>query len=231
MEATKRRHTVTTRRQVLFSIIISVSHLALRTSAYTTQSSVHPCDTLSQTKMKIPHIIEPSYSPSSTKRLSRGRYDLGLGQNLPVLSAATKSKQPTPPQDVLDAVKFLVEHQAVMEYPSPHRNQQLRGEQERYSDVSAIANTASPSDSVAKAKRLPFVQPKRLSPDLIDIQASRDGCGEVSDFNGRESGRHPIATVTTQARTSAALELNTAWVEMLIHEQLQAMEAAVPQAA
>jgi hypothetical protein len=221
------------RRQFFFTIAI-FSDLALRTSAYATQSSAHPCDTLSQTKlqMRMPNRKVSSQTASSNVRIPRGRYDLGLGRNPPVRGAQSKSKQQTISQQVYEAVQFCNEHQAVMDYPSPHRNQQLRSEQDQLSGMSATANKASSSDRTAKAtKNLPFVQPKRLSPDLIDIHSSQVGFGLVSERDGRGSGRHPVATVTPHARKSSELELNTAWVEMLIHEQLQAMEGAVPQVA
>jgi hypothetical protein len=231
MEAINRR--LNRRRQILFTIT-SFSELALRTSAYATQSSAHPCDTLSQAKMKMrmPYRKVPSQTASSNVRIPQGRYDLGLGRNPPVRGAPSNSKQQTIPHQVYEAVQFCNEHQAVMEYPSPQRNQQLRSEQDQRSAISATASTVSFCDRTAKAtKNLPFVQPKRLSPDLIDIHASQVGCGQVNERDGRRSGRHPIATVTPHARKSSELELNTAWVEMLIHEQLQAMEGAVAQVA
>lgn len=230
MEAIERR--LNRRRQMLIAIT-SLARLSLRTSAYAThsQSSAYPCDTLSQTQMRIPYRKAPSPTESANVRLSRGRYDLGLGRNPPVRGAQATSKQPTIPQHVYEAVQFCNEHQAVIEYPSPHRNQELRSEQDQRSGMSANAKTASPSDRTAKTKKLPFVQPKRLAPDLINIHASKAACGQVSEVDGRGSGRHPIATVAPHGRKSSELELNTAWVEMLIHEQLQAMEAAVPQVA
>jgi hypothetical protein len=163
----------------------------------------------------------PFLAPTSIqggKAVSRPKrsvsYDFGLGKNPPVAKSTRygenasgdtchhpqqpitqQQSSPRPPLFVEAIAQYLVEHEAVREYPSPNR---------------IIPATTS----IGKKKRAypVFIVPKRMTGDgILWIQ-----------------GTHSIPSVITAQTPGRHFELNTLWVELLIHEQQKKLAVAAP---
>jgi hypothetical protein len=194
------------RRQTLpYSLAVGLG-LVWYASGYAMHSSVIPCDSVSHPKHPIQSFRENGsrapVSPSST------RYSLGLGRHTAVVGLGIEQPQQHSALDTYESVQYLVEHQPVVEYPSPHKNHLL------------LKESAHLTGTAPMGKKRYFVRPRRLAPDLFDIHHT---CGAPVDVEGRVSAGNPthfVAVATNECRRSR-LELNTAWVEMLIHEQQQ----------
>ena len=144
------------------------------------------------------------HKESATAKLPQARYDLGIGKNPPLHSlVGTSFDEP----DSKTAVQFLEEYESVVEYPSPLQHPHPR------------------SAGSSKKKRQFPVHVHRFSVDLIDICEVASG----------GSGARPVAythrpSPGTSQRGSGGRrspwDLNTPWVEMLIHEQQQQLLVA-----
>jgi hypothetical protein len=125
----------------------------------------------------------------------RVTYSLGLGKNQPVLGASTTANTITSEENVKDvyqAVQFWTGHKAVRNIPSPYDNLKLAEKLK--------------ADAQSKPKSsFRHIVPTRLAQDLLSI-SNHHHVGEES--------RGPTMIGDVQA-----MDLNTPWVEMLIHEQ------------
>lgn len=141
----------------------------------------------------------------SRKEQAFEAYNLGLGENKPVEIPGVASKewpQTLPPNVHMyrssEAVhcQYLVEHEAVSKFPSPHDNKDLKAE---------LLQRSLPKP---KPRR---VVPLRLAEDVVQIRPTKRSLPEKYPFNSN----------VAQARIdSRHFDPNTPWVEMLIHEQL-----------
>ena len=126
-------------------------------------------------------------------------YDLGLGKNKPVynrnLADGGEETSLKEGGDVWQATQYLVEHETIVDYPRPLQ-----------SDQRAIQNNKKSSHPII---------PSRFSDDILKIVNLDDSQTQKSSRNDQQA--YPVAWVSGQSRP--AWDLNTPWVEMLIHEQ------------
>jgi hypothetical protein len=140
------------------------------------------------------------FTSQTTK--TKTTYDLGLGKNKPLYGRRTDSLSSHVPED---ATLFLVEHASVHYFPAPNSP----------ADTTAAA-TVEPA---AKTKQpLPVVQLQRKSEDDLLIYERGDVLTTESS-----SSSSPII----MPRSSTQLDLNTAWVEMLIYSEQAKLKLAL----
>jgi hypothetical protein len=187
-------------------ILLGLSTSMSLSSSYTT-SSLAPLASsephmIATSTMRKPNHVETKISQVLPKQQQqqhngsrRGTYALGLGKNQPVLGASTTANTVTSEEtaeDVYQAVQFWTGHQAVRNIPSPYENLK-------------VAEKLM-ADAQSKPKpRSRHIVPTRLAQDLLSI-SNHHHVGEES--------RGPTMVGDVQA-----MDLNTPWVEMLIHEQ------------
>lgn len=224
------------RRRAFCSLALGF-RLLTSASAYATPSSTHDVG-ISLSHVQLPFGALNENGHAVTMRRQSAQYSLGLGRHAAVKGVGSDSSSTsceTLPRDAYEAVQFLVEHDAAMEYPSPQKNQERLKEQiqvtgaKRASSPSCRPTNAAPGSSTVPHKRHLFVRPKRLSPDLFEIRYPPTPASDGITKRLLASTNHPVAVVKCGTRR-VGWELNTAWVELLIHEQQQKLDAA-PQSA
>mmetsp|Transcript_28140 Transcript_28140/g.60331 ORF Transcript_28140/g.60331 Transcript_28140/m.60331 type:complete len:248 (+) Transcript_28140:566-1309(+) len=143
--------------------------------------------------------------PKPTTKPKKYTYDLGLGKNKPVHNKKIDDENKASAVEKSDPAQFLIDHESVRPYPSP---------MDTSSDSQRKSN---------KRKNLPKVQPKRHSEDVLQI---RDPVGTVSteDRSNGERIRHPVIVSINRSTVgrhepSAKLDVNTVWVEMMLHNE------------
>jgi len=137
-------------------------------------------------------MTKPAFMPQivpSKKTRSPQKYDLGLGKNAPL---SNHDRATLPPQGVTTAAQYWMAPEPAVTFPSPLAQLQ----QSRTSGASKL----QPAVSNNKSKRTSILlHQERHSEDVLKI--SDDG-------------------IMSPSRPSASkLDLNTVWVEMLIHNQ------------
>jgi hypothetical protein len=142
-------------------------------------------------------------------------YDLGIGRNFPFVSKGQQGEaqreRKSRDQSVFHhaTVEFWNEHQAVRDLPDPGRR--------------------TPSVKAArKGSKVKQIVPNRLAIDALAIMEYDEYLGETkasgsSSFSRAQNGPHPIMTVAGSFSVRN-LDVNTPWVEMLIHEQQQKLK-------
>jgi hypothetical protein len=174
-------------------------------SSYTT-SSLAPLATsepqiIATSTMRNLNSVEANVSqvlPQQQQQKNESRrvtYALGLGKNQPVLGVSTTANtvpREETSEEVYQAAQFWTGHEAVRNIPSPHEN------------LKAAENLMVEAQSKPKPRSRHIV-PTRLVQDLLSI-SNHHHVGEES--------RGPTMFGDVQA-----MDLNTPWVEMLIHEQ------------
>lgn len=140
-------------------------------------------------------------SETNNSKPSRITYDLGLGKNKPVVS---NIHPPTLAMDDMDSWDPLIhwnEYESVREFPSPLNIVE--------SDKLAIA--AAPT----KRRKIVSINPTRYMEDSLPILPKSPQ--KVASFKSQVT-----VPVMTRSDASQQLDVNTVWVEMLIHsEQLR----------
>lgn len=136
--------------------------------------------------------------PAPTKRQSAPsspppqRYDLGLGKNAPLNTSQTQ----LPVQDVQTASQFWSSNEPAVTFPSP------------------LSRGDEPSESIVQPQPKLSKKPKRKSVPLNHKRQSQDLLEISGDCITRRS-----AMVSSAKQQQ--LDVNTVWVEMLIHNQQQ----------
>ena len=178
----------------------------------------------------LPPTTTSSSSPptKSTGSISIGccRYDLGLGKNQPVKcnnnKAAVVTDGSTIPISVFEATKYLVEHDAVKDYPSPTREEE-------------IPTTKQQQTNNNKRADFPNFQLRRSEGDCLHMYELQDNAvvdddeaddsAAASTFYNENDDDESIDGTQQQGEYNSIMmkqkmDLNTVWVEMLIrHEQ------------
>jgi BRCT domain type II-containing protein len=157
---------------------------------------------------------------SRTPKL-RASYNLGLERNPPIVF---ESKDTTScnrvnfsgcPSTAIEAVtQYWVEHEAVREYPSPHKNAALRRTVKESMDKDKKA-------SKTKARSSRSIFPNRMTGDDVlrihnAAQESNTHCTSTGRMDFVAADQEAVAVWQTPGRH---FDLNTSWVERLIHEQ------------
>jgi hypothetical protein len=178
-------------------ILLSLTTSFNLSSSYTTSSlsplaSSEPQTIATSTMRKPNHPVQQKQQQNVSHRVT---YSLGLGKNQPVLGASTTANTITSEEsveDVYQAVQFWTGHKAVRNIPSPYEN------------LKVAEKLIADAQSNPKAS-FRHIVPTRLAQDLLSI-SNHHHVGEES--------RGPTMIGNVQA-----MDLNTPWVEMLIHEQ------------
>ena len=178
------------------------------------------------TPLPQPHEILPwgtdiqRGSKTKTKtRLNPSSYSLGTGKNQPIVGGR-KSRHHVSNQHQYyqmndsklnqDATRYLTEYESVRPYPSPLDSIKQNDQQQ---------TTKQQSEKKTK-KVLPVVQLKRQSQDSLEI-LDTSSASEYDHKSPSEPVQHYVPTIMAKAG-QRQLDLNTVWVEMLIHsEQLK----------
>lgn len=175
-------------------------------SAYTTSTFARP-PAFKMPSAVVSGVQQAEQIAVKPRKKGRASYDLGLGKNSPINRYSDTYRQfesrRNQDYDVYQAVEYLLEHSAVVDFPSPLR-----------------ANAAGPATTSTQNKKLstPIV-PTRFSDDMLTIVNSPH-----AKSNGVESlNDRPVAF---SAHIRPQWDLNTPWVEMLIHEQKMKLTSA-----
>jgi hypothetical protein len=128
-------------------------------------------------------------------------YDLGLGKNQPVTGRSSLVAD-----DLETVTQFWIEHEAVNQYPSP-----IAATTVVIPVVEADATSSTQAPPVAKRKQLPVIKPTRKSEDVLNIFAQKEA---------------DMPSVIFQTNPDLKIDLNTVWVEMMIHSQQQLLQFA-----
>jgi hypothetical protein len=116
----------------------------------------------------------------------------------PATSRSKYSLGPLVTDDIATATQYLVEHDSVREYPSP-------------------LAVVKPSDTQPKAKKAhPPLIPNRLTDDSL-LKIVAESPDEAS--SPVKSTLPPRVLVQPSMRSGRSFDINTAWIELLIHEQ------------
>lgn len=176
------------------------------------------------TKVDKEDIFPDNYQKNdNTKKI---KYDLGLGKNHAINSGNDNNNfsslsHLSSEERLKDPTQFLVEHEAVRSYPSPLINSKssqindYRNNEER--------NKSSNNNSKRKRKNLPIVRHVRKSQDFLHIQDA----AEVDNNEG--FGHHPIIIPINHSSSVGdntpvvKFDLNTVWVEMMLHNEHKKM--------
>jgi hypothetical protein len=154
----------------------------------------------------------PFVSPSSkvwkmtSRTKPRASYNLGLGRNPPIVSESKETASfrrvnfnEYPPAAIEAVTQYWVEHEAVREYPSPHKNAAKNAILRRTVKESTDKDKDA-SKKMVRSSRVIF--PNRMAGDDV--------------LRIHHADQEAVAVWQTPGRH---FELNTPWVEMLIHEQ------------
>ena len=166
--------------------------------------------------------VNPSKNSSLKKKNSISKpsstYDLGLGKNQPVVAFQGKITPAVSTTETTDSsTEYLIEYQAVREYPSPLTN---NGQQ-----VAEVILPPSRRNEVNKKKVLPKVRLQRQAEEHLFI------------YDADSNEAQPPTSLSSKSSTSSStikmvpiskdkLDINTAWVEMLIHSEQMKVAAA-----
>ena len=200
----------------------------------------------SGTRTTTEEINNVKTTPTTTT--TKSTYDLGIGKNQPVVAfkgritavaavaAVTATTTTTTLGDVEDT-QYLMEYESVREFPSPTNHVQQVAE--------VILRQEEHDQQPRKKKQLPKVQLQRKAEEDLLIVDSNHYCEKnetkenstTSMSQQRNRQQQLIIQKPKHAKmivpiSNAKLDLNTAWVEMLIHnEQMNVAAAAVSAAA
>jgi len=150
-------------------------------------------------------------------------YDIGIGKNRPhdfdfeteIDDSCGSDK------DIYEAARFMVQHESIQKFPSPldpiHQQRGTRND-EKGSELNHARKR--------RPKALPKVEPKRQLEDVLFILDELDESSEQKLASTSKS-RHPVMIQPNQNRQ---IDINSIWVEMLIHDQQNAAIAALQRA-
>jgi hypothetical protein len=144
-------------------------------------------------------------NPDLEWRHPRVSYDLGLGKNHPVTKTKRCTHVPTE-GNVYKACRFLVEHQATRCIPSPQDDEEESPRSHHLKQEFKTLKKNSSTTRKQKRKRK-AVKPKRVLEDVLII---------LQDKQHFLKEKKP-----TMIKPDAhQLDVNSVWVEMLLHHQL-----------
>jgi len=164
----------------------------------------------------------------TTPAVVTAKYDLGIRQVQPVFSRQGRqalSSEAVVVDDVPSLTQYIVEYAATREFPS------LLG-----SDTNINLNKPSSLNHEASAARsLPKVRPVRRAEDVLTIEdvhvasKAESRSKRTLPNNWYHPYRHSDQEIepTIRATTTDQLELNTIWVEMLLHSEQMEMRTTL----
>mmetsp|Transcript_15403 Transcript_15403/g.35713 ORF Transcript_15403/g.35713 Transcript_15403/m.35713 type:complete len:221 (-) Transcript_15403:257-919(-) len=136
------------------------------------------------------------------------KYDLGLGKNKPVNSE--RAVETNPGDNDVEPTQFLIEHESVRPYPSP-------------SNFDSELESKITNHSRKNRKNLPKIQHRRHSEDVLQIQDVRvigNPLNDCIDGTSRYPIIIPVNGISAVGNAPVEkLDVNTIWVEMMIHNE------------
>lgn len=152
-----------------------------------------------------PPVILPthSYTVTTPVQPKRIRYNLG-------------SSDGETADDVAKATQYWVEYESVNEYPSPLQIIPQKSEMK-----ASVGHDTTRNDVTAKQKiQHPALIPHRLTGDeVLKIVSHSPNEGRTSSFNKNDNTNVVKAFAQPTMRSGQEFDINTAWIELLIHEQ------------
>jgi hypothetical protein len=113
--------------------------------------------------------------------------------------------------DVYQASRFLIEHQATRSMPSPL--EQEEAEQRAKDDDTSQSIHQSPQTTMnKKLKKNAIIEPKRVLEDVLII---------LKEAHQQQRNAQILPTMINRPHDHQ-LDVNSVWVEMLLHNQLNA---------
>ncbi len=156
-------------------------------------------------KTGVSSTIRDDETPAKPKKVT---YDLGLGKNKPVTN---KRAEKTNPTDISQhPAQFMIQHDAVSDYPSPL----------------AVASESNLSSKPTR-KNLPKVNHRRHSEDVLHIRDFPSSQNDQNNHQKEENSFHPIIAPINAlpGATATKFDVNTVWVEMMLHSERNKMLA------
>ena len=157
---------------------------------------IFPETTMQQSDLKGNTVQQVGRQPQR-QRIS---YDLGIGKNAPV-GFIRSNAQPND-DDTARAVQYWDHHQTVNEYPNPEVVAQAR---------SAMLDSSSSQEGPSSSTEQQTPTKRRKSQNIVPERFS----GEQFPITNQQA----VPTIAARESVVRQHDLNTAWVEMLIHEQ------------
>ena len=138
----------------------------------------------------VPMVVEEQAKPQKVS------YDLGLGKNQPVHGGKRNTQSIN--TNIDQVVRHMVQHESTRPYPSP-LVVQVKKEEQTAPAIPLVAQLPK------KKKQLPKVQLERKAQDVLKILHSHN--------------MESLSSLPTMVGKHQHVDLNTVWVEMLIHNQ------------
>lgn len=225
---------------LVWSWLIS-SLVVAYTSSQTSSSSrpfVHPLDLQEIQAMRRTTTTKHFPTKDEVMSTTRGRYDLGIGKNPPFIRTKNGTRDPSSSPSSLvqpsslqnpyehhhsgeepsSTTQYLVEHYATREYPSP---------------LLQIQTPTPPPPQV-----MPKVQHERRVRDVLQIDHPPhhsyhsddvDDHASIPTTQGGAKKMKPILPLI-RASSNVQLDVNTVWVEMMLHSEHMKSVSMMPSA-
>ena len=166
-------------------------------------------------KSNDPTVFQKEIKPT----IGKYKYDLGLGKNSPIIPKMLPFNHTVPFDDdihstttwqnVYQACRFLPEYESERAFPSPYERR------------TSPTNYESPLKSIRsisnKGNKNAVIQPKRYLEDVLVVLKDNDQ--QRHDLVANANNRLPVMLLPN--KSNQKLDLNSVWVEMLIHNQQQ----------
>eukprot|EP00525_Craspedostauros_australis_P013065 CAMPEP_0198135394 /NCGR_PEP_ID=MMETSP1442-20131203/60570_1 /TAXON_ID= /ORGANISM="Craspedostauros australis, Strain CCMP3328" /LENGTH=286 /DNA_ID=CAMNT_0043796563 /DNA_START=78 /DNA_END=937 /DNA_ORIENTATION=+ len=123
-------------------------------------------------------------------------YDLGIGKNKPFVPRVTTASMVS----INDVTQHMNQHESTRTFPSPLMDEDVM--------------PATPAKDQKKNKVLPKIRLERRSADVLSITANDE------TISTQQAQPRTLPTITPKIR-STEMDINTIWVEMLIHSEQQ----------
>ena len=173
----------------------------------------------------LPHHKSNDPTVFQTKEKStigKYKYDIGLGKNSPIIPKMLPFNHTVPFDDdihsttttwqnVYQACRFLPEYESEREFPSPYERRTSPTNCEiplKSKSIRSISN---------RGNKNAVIQPKRYLEDVLVVLKDNDQ--QRHDLVANENNRLPVMLLPN--KSNQKLDLNSVWVEMLIHNQQQ----------
>lgn len=209
-------------------IIVLIGMMMTVTAAFITPQpplNIVPVSIAQEEQRQQPQNVTPSNSQQQQPLQQQHipvSYSLGLGKNSALSYSSTTYGQ-NDSIDIIEAVQYWSDHQAVNEFPNPALIARVRStmlESTAQTLVSQYTRAAKNSKKESTTAP-PRIIPQRFFGDQFPITTEvhhrEQQHGDVVDLNNDRSSTIP--TMKSRKTVVRQFDLNTPWVEMLIHEQ------------
>ncbi|CAJ1963456.1 unnamed protein product [Cylindrotheca closterium] len=170
-------------------------------------------------------------------------YDMGIGKNEPLDTDDATDHTVLPESivseddDIYGAAQFMAQYESTNKFPSPLDDSSSQRHQHHHHQTAEHINTVKAAQTKTnsnKKKSLPKVQFKRqledvlyiLTDDLSEHATASTASGELDPSTNRN---HRPVMMIQESSSNRQLDINSVWVEMLIHHQQNIGAAPVHQ--